>query len=340
MSTAISVDLSPGQSLPRRVFGPFLEARTITRCLHLLSMFPLGMAYFVFFATTLSTGALMIWTFVGPVLLLASLFIARWLGDMEAMLVGVSTGTRIQRPPSRLEGVTTLRERVTSRVVDPSTWTALLYLMGQLAVGTAAFVLLLVVAGVGGALAGAPLIALAGEGVTIGGSRFDDAFAASVLVPPGLLVLLIGSHLIVGFSNLHAWWARLLLGSRARGVPVGGGTGSDSPPLRVLEPETRPTPLVPAETTAWDSPGFRDLSAREREVLELLASGYSNAEIAEAFVVSEGTVKTHVKRVLAKLGVRDRTQAVVLAYQTGVLSLPGVRTSEERSSKAGARGSN
>jgi len=60
-----------------------------------------------------------------------------------------------------------------------------------------------------------------------------------------------------------------------------------------------------------------ELTPREREVLTLIARGYSNAAIAETFVISEGTVKTHVKRVLAKLDLRDRTQAAIWAYETG-----------------------
>ena len=80
--------------------------------------------------------------------------------------------------------------------------------------------------------------------------------------------------------------------------------------------------VAPARNTVTPSPALGTLSPREHEVFQLLARGRSNREIADALFVGETTVKTHVARILTKLNLRDRVQAVVLAYEAGVVT-PG-----------------
>ena len=80
---------------------------------------------------------------------------------------------------------------------------------------------------------------------------------------------------------------------------------------------------APAAVPAGPAPGDDDLTPREAEVLRLIAAGKSNREIARALFVSEATVKTHVNRIFAKTGSRDRGQAVHYAYTRGYASPPG-----------------
>jgi DNA-binding NarL/FixJ family response regulator len=70
------------------------------------------------------------------------------------------------------------------------------------------------------------------------------------------------------------------------------------------------------------APALEELTERELEVLELIGRGKSNSEIAESLILGEATVKTHVGRIFSKLEVRDRSQAVVVAYESGLIT-PG-----------------
>jgi DNA-binding NarL/FixJ family response regulator len=92
---------------------------------------------------------------------------------------------------------------------------------------------------------------------------------------------------------------------------------------RLLEEYAHTLPDLGPDANAGDGPtedpGLASLTEREREVLLAVADGLSNAEIAERLYVSEATVKSHVGRLLAKLGVRDRVQAVVFAFQSGLV---------------------
>jgi DNA-binding NarL/FixJ family response regulator len=103
-----------------------------------------------------------------------------------------------------------------------------------------------------------------------------------------------------------------------RTVAQGGSLLSPSVTRRLIES------FVRDRRTAQRIPELDELTTRELEVVGLIARGLSNAEIAERLVLSGTTVKTHVARVLAKLGLRDRVQAVVLAYETGIVK-PGTK---------------
>ena len=104
-----------------------------------------------------------------------------------------------------------------------------------------------------------------------------------------------------------------------RAVAAGDAVLSASVTRQLLDQVGRrlPAPITREPETA------EALTAREQEVLRMLATGLSNAEIAEALTVSEPTVKTHVSHILGKLGLRDRVQAVIYAYETGLISRSG-----------------
>jgi len=99
---------------------------------------------------------------------------------------------------------------------------------------------------------------------------------------------------------------------------VGDGDALLSPSITRRLIEEFATTRTPVPTP----PGLDELTPRELEVFQLLATGMTNAEIAQRLIVGETTVKTHVTRILMKLAVRDRVQAVVLGYESGLVT-PG-----------------
>lgn len=329
---AISVTHSPSSipvypdpaGLPLRILSPLWSRWTYTRLIYLALAFPLGLAYFVALVVGLAVGGSLAWTIPGLALLIFVVVAARWLGDLEAQLVRRLVGIEIRRPPTWYERDVPIREQARQVLLDPSTWLGLVYLFAQFAFGVATFVLLIV----GGAATAAFVVAPAvvgkwgpfegADSATVDFGRWvvDTPAEAWLLVPVGIAIFLVTIHLVNVVAWLHARWARLMLGSRARDIPAPPATIEDGP-------ATVPAPAVQHASIA-------SLTPREREVLLLIARGYSNAEIAEAFVVSEGTVKTHVKRILAKLDVRDRTQAAVFAFDSGFVTPESASEPEPR----------
>ena len=122
-----------------------------------------------------------------------------------------------------------------------------------------------------------------------------------------------------GFLLKDALPDELLAGIRA--VAAGDAVVAPAMTRRLLATFTRQ--LGPAPGTAGHADRLAALSAREREVLIDMASGLTNSEIAAHLVLSESTIKTHVSRVLAKTGARDRVQAVIIAYDAGLVRPSG-----------------
>ena len=306
-----------------KVFGPAVHPRTYLRATHLFLMFPLGLGYFIALVVTFAVGGALIWTIVGPLVLIPMLFLTRWAGDIEAWLVRRVSGIELRRPPTTLERGLSARSQIWTRLIDPSTWTGIVYLFVQFPVGVGAFASLVAAFAVSGALVAAPIVVGISNSQLEFGSwlTIDTVVEALPLVPLGLLGFVITAHYVTVVSALHAGWARLMLGSRARSVPSVPATAPVDPGPEgtpAATPQLEPEPIL-ASAQRTSGVGVEALTAREGEVLVLLARGHSNAEIAEALVISEGTVKTHVKHIFAKLEVRDRTQAAALAYQHGLV---------------------
>lgn len=362
MMNTFRVAYPSSRTLAGQVFRPVVEPRTYLRVGHLFAMFPLGIAYFVSLVVLFALGGSLIWTIPGVLIILLAIFGSRLIGDVESLMVGYVSDIEIKRPPWKTEDTQGWRSRLWVRMIDPTTWTGIVYLFIQFPLGIGAFVTLIVSFAVSGALIASPLvIQLTGDPLEMdfaGWSAILDRPAEAVwLIPVGLVMFLLTVHLVTVLSVLHATWARFMLGSRARVIQTPSISPDQSPDeerATVKEPPYSPAPDTGGRVRAFSPvapqtsvpqsekppPGqdfdygsaatsgslltarslTEDLTQREREVLLLLARGMTNAEIAETCVISQGTVKTHVKRILAKLQLHDRTQVVVFAYETGLVT--------------------
>ncbi|HEX6527917.1 MAG TPA: response regulator transcription factor [Streptosporangiaceae bacterium] len=117
-----------------------------------------------------------------------------------------------------------------------------------------------------------------------------------------------------GFLVKDAQPPELLAGIRA--VACGDAVVAPALTRRLIEKYANLLPSRADPDTAVPDPRLADLTGREREVLQAIAGGWTNGEIAQRLNLAESTVKTHVGRVLAKIGARDRVQAVIFAYDT------------------------
>jgi DNA-binding NarL/FixJ family response regulator len=153
----------------------------------------------------------------------------------------------------------------------------------------------------------------------VDGLEATRLIAADDEIRAGILILTTFNRDDYLFDALHAGASGFLLKTASaeslieavQVVARGDALLSPDVTRRVIEQFTRPPAITPAES---------GLTEREAEVLALVARGLSNAEIAASLFLGEATVKTHVSKILIKLGVRDRVQAVVFAYDNGLVS--------------------
>ncbi|MFS4109154.1 response regulator [Streptomyces sp. PD-S100-1] len=146
--------------------------------------------------------------------------------------------------------------------------------------------------------------------------------------PPKVLILTTFDLDEYAFSGLKAGASGFMLKdvppgdllTAIRAVHSGDAVVAPSTTRRLLD---RFAPMLPTAGQGPEHKELQRLTEREREVMTLVAQGLSNGEIAARLVLSEATVKTHVGRILTKLGLRDRVQVVVLAYETGLVRAGG-----------------
>ena len=250
MTTAFSLAYPPERSAAARVFKPLVDPRAYLRFVHLLLMMPLGIAYFTFFVTAFSVGGSLVWTFIGPPVLFVAMYVSLKLGDLEAWLVNSVARAEIRRPPSRLEGVTTFRDKVWARIIDPSTWTGLVYEFAQFPIGIGAFIAVVTGFTVSFYLMVTPLIIwIADEPVHFGASGplllRQRARGAAPRAPRLRLLAADGAHpdgVLCDSRRLGPPDARLPVAAHAEGLGRRSGAGARGQPAAIAAANRPPAP--------------------------------------------------------------------------------------------------
>jgi signal transduction histidine kinase len=218
----VRVPVSTGQSPPPSLNGirpplkSILDARTYSRILYLLIALPLGVAEFVFLTTAISFGFGTAITLIGIPALIASVYVWRWLAELERRLVGALLGTEIPSPYRPDPAGGRWWQRLAFRLADPATWKDLAFLLLRLPLGILSFSATVVVFGLGLRLLLAPVYYEPfADGDWIGWLGVDTVGEALALVPAGALILLLGIPGLGALARLYAWLAAQLLGSNA-----------------------------------------------------------------------------------------------------------------------------
>jgi signal transduction histidine kinase len=214
----VSTAQRPGPSLKRikALFRSILDSRTYGRILYLVLALPLGVAEFTFLVTAISFGFSTAVTLIGIPVLVGSVYVWRWLADLERRVIGSLVGTEIPSPyrPDPVGG--RWWNRFAARLADPATWKDLAFLLLQFPLGILSFSVTVAVFGFGLRLLFAPVAYdKLWDGDWIDWLGVDTLGEALALVPLGALILLFGIPALGALGRLYGWLALQLLGSNA-----------------------------------------------------------------------------------------------------------------------------
>jgi signal transduction histidine kinase len=196
-----------------RLARDVLDPRTYGRIGYLLLALPLGIIEFSFLVTAICFGVGTAVTLIGIPVLIFTVYAWRWLASVERQLIGTLTGVRIPSPYRAEQPGTSWWDKLKARLADPATWKDLVFLLFQLPLGIASFVIATVVLGVAAGLLLAPAYYWAdSDGLDLGLFHVDTLGEALAVVPVGALVAFIGIPALGALGRLYGQLAAILLG--------------------------------------------------------------------------------------------------------------------------------